>query len=149
MKLFVANTTLQHHRIHFRLPEQAPKTAARYADIAPLSQVLVLEETSEAVQHVIRQLETYGARNAKDVRSNEVHPLIYTVDKEVAVDRIGQTHESNQARLDEEAFESRKIGAAASAGDANTLEVSVEEQAKPGTEKVLRAEKIAVDRKAK
>ncbi len=147
MKLFIANTTLQPIRIHFRLPEQPQKSPSMYAEIRPLSQELVLDSSDIDIDCVINQIEVYGACNVRDVKSSSINPMIYS-DKEIKLDRIGSTHESNQDKLDKSALESRKIAAiAASSTAGSNFEVSIEEQGKRGVEKKLMTETISVKKK--
>jgi hypothetical protein len=111
--LYIANATRQHRVFLFRSPEV--KRPQRL-DIPSGRQVAIGSSwASDAMQCVIEQLETYGAKRVADVRGSHLskfHGLIYSLDKPVDSETI---KEGNAAVID---HQERRAAAEAAKGAA-------------------------------
>lgn len=113
MKLFVANTTRQNQQFHYRVPE-VPKIMI--AEIPIGSQVRIYKDdaSSQDVNSIITQLESYGAVNADSIRGlKSFAGLCYSVDKPVASDAIVRVIDRNDEVLEARGYETRQQAAVA------------------------------------
>ena len=95
-KLYIGNTSRQKLNFLFRLPEEGD--IKRYS-IQPGHQALVLDSSSDNVEYVIRQHETYGIKRASDViRKKGFVGTCYSIDKPMTIQNFmvidGQNHEA-------------------------------------------------------
>lgn len=94
--MFIANTTRQHHRFAYRLPEG---NKVLIAEINSGGQLEIGQDfTPEQISAVVRQLERFGAREAKDARRSLRDfdgGILYSIDKPITRPEIEYAHEQN------------------------------------------------------
>lgn len=93
--MFIANTTKQKYKIDLRVPEL---TRLLIVEI-PSGHQREIGKTfnSHQIDAVIRHLETYGARNAKELSGAKLKGfdgILYSTDKPISAERIEVGHET-------------------------------------------------------
>jgi len=138
MKLYVANTSKQHHDFICRLPEATRTLTVR---IPAGRQVQVGPDLSAgSIDAIIAQHSRYGMIDAREALKRHGYAgLCYSVDKPVSNTQFAAAYHANEEALQEQAEENRENAAAAIAQsiDENTgglahLDVKVSEVTKPG-----------------
>jgi hypothetical protein len=146
-KLFVANTSKQHHDFAYRLAEDKN---IRIETIRIGSQVCVGGDslTHEMIAKIIEQHAPYGLRDAKTLSGvKDFVGLCYSIDKPVPMDNMLVLFEKNDVVLNDRAADRREDIAASIAHNTQAqmegadvtlqrTEVEIEEQTKDGAPKV-------------
>lgn len=111
MKLYIANSTKQHHYFHYNHPGKG----RRHPLIKAGSQVLIGDDLSaDQIALIVNQYEIYGIRNVAEM--SRLHGFVgfsYSIDKPVPVDAMLSLYEINDSALNERARERRTEEAAA------------------------------------
>jgi len=92
--MYIANTTKQHYRPNFRVPE---RTRIHVVNIPSGQQVKVGDDWNAAqTDSVVKQLEVFGARPARDAsgKLQKYSGLLYSLDKPIPVGKIEAAHEA-------------------------------------------------------
>lgn len=111
-KLFIANTTKQHHDFAYRIAEERQ---ARQETIRAGTQMAIGGElTHDVIVSIIQQHEAYGLRDATTIsRMRDFVGLCYSIDKPVPLDNMLYTFEKNDETLNDRAANRREQAAAA------------------------------------
>jgi hypothetical protein len=115
-KLWIANTTKQHHHLYFRLPGRGD--GLRRIIIKAGKQECIDDDlTMDEVNSVIKQYERYAITDAREYtrRKGRVW-LVYSIDKPVNIDQMLQTFDGNDKEMEKEAFD-RQVRQAAAVQD--------------------------------
>lgn len=123
MRLYIANTTKQHHQFLYRLPEDSvPRSAS--VKIGTQEQ-LPGDFSPEQIQHIVDQKTPYGLKNWAEVKNTrDFVGLCYSVGKPVEMDHILTAVEHNDEVLDSAAEDRREVEAAVVA---NNIQSSMRE----------------------
>ncbi len=111
-KLYIANTSKQHHLLLVRLPEESKVISQ---DIRAGQQVVVGNRnlTQADVDYVVSKQTRYGLKPVAELHRNHAFVgLLYSVDKPVQLDHIYSTFEQNDDALNEKASTRREHEAA-------------------------------------
>ena len=144
MKLFVANTTMHIQEFLFRIPK-SPQVIRRI--INPGVQSEVYDATRDVLEYIVEQHTDTPKPFMLSVEEAAKHRgfvgLIYSFDKPVQAERIGETMDANNGALTEQAQQLRMEEAAAlsasinknaseAGASVNAVETTVIEEGKPG-----------------
>jgi hypothetical protein len=138
MKLYVANTTLQHHEFIFWKPENSQ---LQRMQIPLMNQRLIVDDQPEIVRAIIDQHVAYGLLEARAMlRTRRFTGLGYRLDKPVDIESLMLAKQQNDAVLMGQSKTQREFAAALGArhalelgqsGDTETpksFSMSIEEQ---------------------
>jgi hypothetical protein len=154
-KLFIANTTKQHHDFAYRLPEDKN---VRIETIRIGTQVAVGGDLSmDVIARIIEQHSAYGLRDARTLSGvKDFVGLCYSIDKPVPMDNMLVLFERNDEVLNERADQRREDIAGAIAHNTQSqmegadvtlqrAEVEVVEETKNGTPAVSSGYEVTAD----
>lgn len=157
-KLFVANTSKHNQELHYWVLG-APRA---YSETVPVGQQIELCKgkplTNDDFNHIIQQLERYGAVSVKSLGKHKKYAgVCYQFDKPIDIDAIYEGIQHNDNAIAEESLENRKAVAAAmnhnlnevSRGHVSEVELTIEEQTKPGSDEPTKIETISAVREGK
>lgn len=139
MKLYIANTTKQHHDFIYRTPDMG-KTTHQVIQVGGQVQIWK-DDTHAALDFIINQHASYGLVPVNEIdRTKTFIGLCYSFDKPVDIDAIVRATAHNDDVLVERGLDARKNAAAAlndsmnqdTGGKVNALELEVVEDAKKG-----------------
>jgi hypothetical protein len=153
MKLFLANTTKQHHQFYYRPPDWLqPKTV----DIPAGTQMQIGGDmSSDQISFILKQHAPYGLTAAKDLQRTAGYiGLVYSVDTPVKLEEFLSTFERNDHEINANAVEKRETAAAAIADGTSAalgipvqrVEVElVEESAKGGVTTIAEGHEVVAE----
>ena len=119
VKLYVANTTLQHHEFVFWRPENSQ---LQRVQIPIMNQRLVVDDQPEIVRAIIDQHVAYGLLEARAMlRTKRFTGLGYRLDKPVDIESLMLAKQQNDAVLMERSKAQREMAAALGARHALEL----------------------------
>lgn len=114
-RLYIANTTKQHHHFFYRLPEDSVPRGVMIKVGA--QEQLPGDLSLENIERIIGQHERYGLKNWAGIKNaKDFVGLCYSIDKPILVDHILTAVEHNDDVLDTAADDRREVEAAAVAG---------------------------------
>lgn len=110
MKLFIANTTKQHHVFTYQMPEQG----LRRRDIKAGTQVLIDGLTTDQASHIVKQYEIYNIQDiTKMSRVKGFVGFSYSIDNPVPIEAMLAQFDANDQAMAGKAKERLVIEAAA------------------------------------
>lgn len=111
-QLYVANVSLQHQHLHYRVPE-GHKTLV--TEIPPGHQKRVHHEDSEhVIDAIVKHLSTFGVLSVKEAqKTNKPFSMVYSVDKVIDAETIVALHAKAKDIRGHEQFERLKHQSAA------------------------------------
>src|ERR1700683_3772726 len=156
MKLYLANTSKQHHLFIYR-PADRPET--KPVEIPAGTQVQIGGDnmSDHDIDRMLRQHAPYGLTAVKDLpRTAGYIGLVYSIDKPVNMDQFMSTFEKNDIEMNANAADRRESAAAAIAdGMSKSLgipvqrtEVELTEESKSGTPSISEGHEVIAENMA-